>query len=96
MRYTVARLHKELGKLVEAGHGRKIVHINKSSFQHNLESDGCVIMELAGLGIQIVPVIDDDGGTKWNKDGSEASMTVLVLAGGMGANIKGELIPVGI
>lgn len=94
MRYTVAKLHKELTKLVEAGHGRKIVHINKDSFQHNLESDGCVIMEVAGLGVQNVPVIDDDGGTKWNRDGSEASMTVLVLAGGSGANIKGELVPV--
>jgi len=95
MRYTVAKLHKELGKLVDAGHGRKIVHINKESFQHNLESDGCVIMELCGMGIENVPVIDDDGGTKWNKDGSEASMTILILAGGAGANAKGELVPVG-
>jgi hypothetical protein len=94
MRYTIARLHKELGNLIDAGHGRKIVHINKDSFQHNLESNGCVIMEVVGLGIQNVPVIDDDGGTKWNRDGGEASMTVLVLAGGQGANSKGQLVPV--
>ena len=94
MRYTIAKLHKELQKLIDQGHGRKIVNINKASFQHNLESDGGVIMEVEGLGIQTVPVIDDDGGTKWNKDGSEASMTVLVLAGASGANGKGELVPV--
>jgi len=94
MRYTVAKLHKELGKLIDGGYGRRIVCVNKESFRHNLESDGCVILDVNGLGIQTIPLIDDDGGTKWNRDGSEACMTVLVLAGGSGANSKGELVPV--
>ena len=90
MRYTVARLHKELGKLVEAGHGRKVVTVDKESFQHNLPE--VTFHELAGLGIKYVSMCDDDGGTKWRKDGSESCSTILILAGGCGANSNGELI----
>lgn len=94
MRFTVNRLHKELGKLIDKGHGRKIVCVNKDSFQHNCESDGCVILDVQGLGIKTVPVIADDGGTKRLSNGTEACMTVLVLAGGSGSNSKGELVDV--
>ena len=86
MRYTIASLHKALGKLIDEGHGRKPVCVNKESFQHNCEDDGAVVLELSGMGIQWVPWIDDDGGTKWNKDGSESGRTILVLAGDAGAN----------
>lgn len=92
MSYTVARLHKELGKLIADGHGRKPVCVNKDTFRHNCESDGVVILELAGMGVQWIPTADDDGGTKWNKDGSQAGRTVLILAGDSGANARGELV----
>lgn len=90
MRYTVNRLHKELGKLIEAGYGRQIVTVDKESFQHNLTE--VTFHELAGLGIQYVAMCDDDGGTKWNKNGTESHSTILILAGVSGANHKGELI----
>lgn len=92
MRFTVAALHKRLGKLIEQGHGRKIVHVDKSSFQNNLEEDGCVIMEVAGLGVEWIRTIDGDGGTKYRSDGTEAGQTVLILAGCAGANMNGDLV----
>lgn len=83
MSYTVARLHKELGKLIEQGHGRKPVQINKQSFQHVLEDDGVVIMDIKAIeGPRWITEADDDGGTKWNRDGSEAGRRVVVLKGG--------------
>lgn len=92
MRFTVKALHKRLGKLIDEGHGRKIVCIDKSSFQHNLETDGCVILEVSGLGVKWVPTMDGDGGTAYRSDGYEAGRTMLVLAGDAGANMKGELV----
>lgn len=92
MRYTVARLHKELGKLIEQGHGRRIVAVDKDSFRHNCEGDGVTILDLAGLGITAVHNSDGDGGQKFNKDGTESMSMMLVLAGSSGANGKGELI----
>jgi hypothetical protein len=83
MSYTVARLHKELGKLIEQGHGRKPAQINKQSFQHILEDDGVVIMNIEAIeGPRWITEADDDGGTKWNRDGSEAGRRVVVLKGG--------------
>ena len=60
MRYTVASLHKELGRLISQGHARKPVTVNKESFKHNCESDGVTILELCGLGIKWIRVADDD------------------------------------
>lgn len=83
MSYTVARLHRELGKLIEQGHGRKPVQINKQSFHHVLEDDGVVIMDIEAIeGPRWITEADDDGGTKWNRDGSEAGRRVVVLKGG--------------
>lgn len=82
MSYTVARLHKELGKLIEQGHGRKPVQINKQSFHHILEDDGAVIMDIEAIeGPKWIPLIDADGGTKWNRDGTESGYRVVVLSG---------------
>jgi hypothetical protein len=84
MSYTVARLHRELGKLIEQGHGRKPVQINKQSFHHVLEDDGVVIMDIEAIeGPRWITEADDDGGTKWNRDGSEAGRRVVVLKGGV-------------
>lgn len=83
MSFTVARLHKELGKLIEQGHGRKPVQINKQSFQSTLEDDGAVIMDINAIeGPRWVIRADDDGGTKWNRDGTEAGRRVVILKGG--------------
>ena len=92
MRYTVAGLHKALGKLIANGHGRRIVAVNKESFSHSCEDDGVTILELSGMGIQRIHHSDDDGGTKINKDGTESMSAMLVLVGGLGANDKGELV----
>lgn len=81
MGYTVAGLHRELAKLIEQGHGRKPVCVNKASFAHPLEQDGAVILQVAGLAVQFVPAVADDGGTLYRKDGSEAGARVCVIFG---------------
>ena len=79
---NVSTLHKALGKLVEAGHGRKPVAINKETFSHPLEQDGAVIINVTAIdGPQWIPRIDDDGGYATNKDGSESGHYVVVLLG---------------
>ena len=92
MRYTVARLHYELGKLIEQGHGRKPVWIDKHTFRHPCEADGCTVLPVAGMEVAWVPMADDDGGTAYNRDGTEKGRVALVLAGDAGANGKGELV----
>lgn len=90
MTVTIAALHKRLGKLIEAGHGRKPVFVDKASFTDNRENDGVSILPLAVvIGPKWIPMADDDGGTKWNTDGTEAGSTVLVL-GGQSAEEGGE------
>ena len=80
---TVSALYKKLEKLVKEGHGRKPVCIDKSSFSHPCEEDGAVV-----IGVEEVtrphwiPTLDDDGGQKINKDGSESGRAVMVLKGG--------------
>lgn len=81
MGLTINRLHKELGKLIEDGHGRKPVSINKNSFIHALETDGCIILPVKAIGVEWVPTISDEGGFKENADGSESGKNVCVLSG---------------
>jgi hypothetical protein len=81
MALTVNNLYKELGKLIDKGHGRKPVKIHKSTFYHVLESDGCVILPVEKVRIEWIPTIDDNGGTKENKDGSESGIITCVLIG---------------
>lgn len=78
---TIIKLHKHLSELIAKGQGRKQVTIKKDTFTHPLEGDGCVILPVVDLGIQVNTVIDDDGGTKVRRDGSECYMTSLVLFG---------------
>ncbi len=83
MTMTVSRLHKMLGALIDAGHGRKPVLVNKTSFTHPCESDGTTMLSIAKVvGPQWIPLCDDDGGTKWNKDGTESGQRVVLLDGG--------------
>lgn len=82
MSTTVARLHKHLGELIAEGHGRKPVCVDKSTFGHPLEEDGAVILDVAHVGpVRWIGMADDDGGTKVNKDGTEAGRYVIIISG---------------
>lgn len=82
MAATVSALHKQLGALFEAGHGRKPVAVNKRTFTDPCEQDGAVVLAVHGVeGPLFIPTADDAGGTKWNKDGSEAGKQMVVLFG---------------
>lgn len=83
MTMTVSTLHKRLAELVERGHGRKPVCINKETFKDNRESDGCVILGVEEIqGPYWIPNADDDGGHRENADGTESGrMTVLLIGG---------------
>lgn len=83
MTITVARLHRLLGEMVERGHGRKPVCIDKMSFSHPLEIDGCTILGVESVeGPRFIPNFDDDGGFKENADGTESGRMTVVLKGG--------------
>ena len=83
MTMTVSRLHKQLSELIAAGHGRKPVCINKRTFNHRMEEDGAVILPVESVsGPEFIGTTDDDGGTKFNRDGTEAGRYTVVLAGG--------------
>ena len=56
---TVARLHKMLGKMVEAGNGRRPVCVNKASFYHPLESDGVAILDVTEAKAETIAMADD-------------------------------------
>lgn len=89
---TVNQLYKRLGKLIECGYGIVTVSVAKETFKDNRENDGCTILQLEGLGVRRINLADDDGGTKINKDGSEASKLVCMLVGSSGATAKGDLV----
>ncbi len=82
MSLTVRALHTILSDLIVSGHGRKPVCIDKTSFTHPLEQDGAVILHVASVeGPRFVANADDDGGQKWNKDGSESGKQIVILKG---------------
>lgn len=83
MTMTVSKLHKLLTELIAAGHGRKPVCINKRTFNHKLERDGAVILPVESVsGPKFIGTADDDGWTKFNRDGTEAGRYTVVLSGG--------------
>jgi hypothetical protein len=79
---TLNRLYRELGKLIDKGHGRKTVVIDKRTFTHPLEDDGCCMIDVEGVEPAFFNRLDDDGYTALNKDGSERTMSAVVLTGG--------------
>lgn len=82
MPMTVAALHKRLGELIVAGHGRKPVCVNKQTFYDPCEQDGAVILAVHGVeGPRWICTTDDDGGSKINKDGTEAGKCLVILYG---------------
>lgn len=82
MSMTVGRLHRFLGAMVKAGHARKPVAVNKSTFSHPLEQDGVAVLNVEKAELDWIPQSDDDGGTKVNKDGTEHGKWNVVLSGG--------------
>lgn len=79
---TVRNLHRVLGKMIEAGHGRTRVLVNKDSFTHPLESDGCVMIDAHHVELKLIPMIDDDGGSALDSKGRERTIKALVIDGG--------------
>ena len=80
--FTVGRLHKLLGQLVEQGHARKPVAVYKTTFTDPCEADGHVVLNVYDADLQYIPVGDGDGSIATNKDGSERYRVTLVLTGG--------------
>lgn len=81
MPITVGSLHKQLAKLIEQGHARKPVTVDKDTFKHNLECDGSMILNVEPVRLEWILQADDDGGVKMNQDGSESGRYNLVLRG---------------
>jgi len=81
---TVNKLYELLHKLVVTGHGRKPVYVDKPSFHSNLEADGCVLLPAWKASLETFPRIDDDGGVATRADGSERSITALLIVGDSG------------
>ena len=79
---TLNKLHSLIFRLIKEGHGRRSVFIDKSTFQHNLEIDGCVVLPVEAAEMRTYIILDDDGGTYINADGTERQRTNLVLVGG--------------
>lgn len=79
---TVARLHKQLAKMVQNGQGRMKVCVNKRSFSHPLEADGAVVLNVKSADAQWIPLCDDDGFIAERADGTERGSTCFVLDGG--------------
>lgn len=82
---TVNQLHRLMVKLINQGHGKLPVCINKDTFRDNCESDGAVILPVDGATVRRVYILDDDGGIKMTKAGRECERTMAVLHGTSGA-----------
>lgn len=78
---TIQKLYSLLGKMIASGNGRRPVCIDKRTFTHALEDDGCCIMDVDNLYLEFVDQLDDDGGMKCNKDGSQSTRHCLILTG---------------
>jgi len=78
---TIKKLHELLGKLIENGHARTIVCVDKSSFVHSLEGDGAVILPVDRAEINVHEMFDDDGGMAFLANGQAKERTALTLYG---------------
>jgi hypothetical protein len=92
---TLNQLHKLLTKLIAQGHGRKSVYVDKGSYRDNREKDGCVILPVNRGAMHTYQLLDDDGGSWINADGSERHRTSLVLIGDAGSTVNDHMPPVG-
>lgn len=76
---TIQQLHKQLGQLVEAGHGRQPICVDKASFYHPCEEDGVTILHAHSIELEPVLLWQDAGTTDPN--GREHYRQALVLRG---------------
>lgn len=85
---TVSKLHKLLGELIQQGHKRKPVCVDKPTFTDNCEEDGVVILDVSGVEVRPIPMMDEDGGTKIRQNGEECYRQTAVIYGGLYAPSK--------
>lgn len=76
---TINRLLKELTLLKNAGHGRRIVCVDKTKCTHPLEGDGCGIIPITSAKLNTHEMLDEDGGTKYLANGATATRKALVI-----------------
>jgi hypothetical protein len=81
MTMTVSRLHKLLGALIDAGHGRKPVMVDRSTFSDPRDNDGLILLPPWDVRSEWVGNADDDGGVKMNRDGTESGRVCVVIVG---------------
>ncbi len=79
--WTVQGLHARLGREMAAGRGRLPVAIDKRTFEHPLEGDGGVVLDVRGSRVEAVLQLDGDGGIKELEDGTESSRRMFILTG---------------
>jgi hypothetical protein len=87
---TVNQLHRILGKLIEQGEGRLRVCVDKSTFTHNCESDGVLILPVDGCRIEATLIANEDGGST-DENGIEHYRRTIVLFGQRGTGFKSVL-----
>jgi len=80
---TIGKLHKELGKLITKDKklARKKVVINKRTFTHPLELDGCCMLDVKSIEIKEYNILNDDGGLGHGINDVEKFTSALVLSG---------------
>lgn len=86
---TVNQLKKKLERLVAQGHGRCRVVMDKLSFSPN---DDATHLEVCGIGIENINLLDGDGFTAVDSKGREKSSNVLTIAGPCRCDEKGNLL----
>lgn len=78
---TLNRFIKQLQKLADDGYGRATVAVHKTTFVHNLEGDGCCIIDVSGVRAEAVPQLDGDGGIDIDSKGRERTKRTAVIYG---------------
>lgn len=76
---TINQLLKKLTLLKNAGHGRRLVCVDKTKCTHPLEGDGCCIMPITSAELNTHEMLDEDGGTKYLANGTGATRKALVI-----------------
>jgi hypothetical protein len=77
----VRTLYKKLGEEIKKGFGHRKVMIDKTTFKHPLESDGCCILPIHETDMHLYPILNDDGGLSHGDRGEEKYELALVLYG---------------
>ncbi|MEM1355958.1 MAG: hypothetical protein AAGH88_13875 [Planctomycetota bacterium] len=78
---TVYMLHNLLGQMIKKGLARRKIVVDKRSFISLLEEDGHILMNVESCETQTHSMMEEDGGAKFNADGSERVRTSVVLQG---------------